>query len=190
MSESTPGPTDARLVLGARRGDAAAFEALVRRHFRAAYAVALAALGNRMDAEDVCQDAFVRALERLDQCRHPERFAAWLLRIVRNRAHNYRDYRRVRAGLPLEPDRGAPASAPRELERTELRGRLEAALGVLTDIQREVVLLHDMDGWKHRQIGGMLGISEGMSRQHLYVARRKLREELGTNVLEEHFDER
>ena len=57
---------DAVLVEQARRGDAEAFEALVRRHYRAAFSVALSQLGDVMDAEDVVQDAFIRALERLD----------------------------------------------------------------------------------------------------------------------------
>ena len=94
MADSRPTPDDAVLVARARRGEPAAFEALVRRHYRAAFAVALAVLGNRMDAEDVCQDAFVVAAERLDECRQPEKFAAWLLQVVRNRARNYVDYRR------------------------------------------------------------------------------------------------
>src|SRR5438105_2856223 len=65
---------DAELVAHIRHGDAVAADELVRRHFRAAYAVALALLGNAMDAEDVCQDAFVRALERIEKCRKPDRF--------------------------------------------------------------------------------------------------------------------
>lgn len=181
---------DATLVERAREGDAPAFEVLVRRHFRAAYAVALAQLGNAMDAEDVCQDAFLRALKRLDDCRHPDRFSGWLLRIVRNRAHNYRDYRRVRDGLPLERSNASePARGPEALRRSRLRSRLESALACLTPIQREVVLLYDLEGWRHREIAETLEISEVMSRQHLYVARRKLRRELGEEALEEYSDD-
>lgn len=176
--------SDADCVERARRGDAAAFETLVRRHFRAAYAVALAVVGNRFDAEDVCQDAFVRAAERLSECRDPSRFAPWLFRIVRNRALNLRDYQRVRAAAPLEDDTAAVAgSAHRDLEREEMRERLEAALARLNRVQREVVLLHDLEGWKHRAIAEALGMSEGMSRQHLFAARRLLREHLGHYVL-------
>ena len=80
--------TDALLVRRARRGDAAAFEALVRKHYRAAYAIAFGVLGSAMDAEDACQDAFVKALERLDEIRDPNRFGPWLQQIVRNRARN------------------------------------------------------------------------------------------------------
>lgn len=182
-------PDDAILVARARRGDREAFETLVRRHFGAAFATALAVLGNRMDAEDVCQDAYVRALERLDQLRRPERFASWLLQIVRNRARNYRSYRRVRAAVPLEEVSAASTDDPsRAAERSELASRLETALAELSGVQREVVLLHDMEGWKHREIGEALEISEGMSRQHLYHARRSLRRRLGMEVTREPYE--
>lgn len=181
---------DRLLVERARRGDAAAFEALVRRYYRAAHALALAVLGNPMDAEDVCQDAFVRALERLDRLRQPERFSAWLLQIVRNRARNFRSYRRVRSALSLEHVKAASdEDAGREAESEQLRRQLESALTELSEIQREVVLLHDLEGWKHREIGELLGLSEGMSRQHLMTARRLLRERLGTKLLKEYSDD-
>lgn len=182
--------TDAILVERARRGDAAAFESLVRKHYRAAYAVALGVLGSAMDAEDACQDAFVRALERLDEIRRPERFVAWLLQIVRNRARNLYNYRRVRSAQPLETVSAVGSENPgSDAARGELRAKLEAALQDLSDVQRQVVLLHDLDGWKHREIAVELEISEGMSRQHLFHARRILRERLGVNVLEEYTDE-
>ncbi len=181
---------DAILVERARRGDAEAFEGLVRRHYRAAYGVALAVLGNQMDAEDVTQDAFIRALERLDELRQRERFAAWLLQIVRNRAKNFRSYQRLRTGPPL--DSVNPVSDGRTdgaVEAAELRGQLETALADLNEVQREVVLLHDLTGLKHREIADTLGMSEGMSRQHLFQARRILRRRLGAGVFEEYADE-
>lgn len=178
---------DASLVRRARRGDPTAFEALVRSHFRAAYAVALAIVSSPMDAEDVCQDAFLRALERLDDCRRPERFVGWLLQIVRNRARNYRSYRQLRSTLPLEDITTAGTiDTTTRAERAELRRILEEALADLSETQREVVLLHDLEGWKHREIAEMLGVSEVMSRQHLFSARRTLRERIGVQVFEEH----
>lgn len=143
-----------------------------------------------MDAEDVCQDAFVKALERLDTCRNPEKFAAWLMQIVRNRAHNFRDYQRLRSGPSLDVvTAAAPGSTHHDAERAELRQRLESALGELTPLQREVVLLHDLGGWKHREIAESLDLSEGMSRQHLFAARKRLRAHLGATALEEYFHE-
>jgi RNA polymerase sigma-70 factor (ECF subfamily) len=178
---------DATFVERARRGDASAFETLVRRHYRAAYSVALAQLGNSMDAEDVCQDAFLKTLERLEDCREPGKFASWLLQIVRNRAHNFRDYRRVRAAVPLElTGTAGPDDSAKDAEQTDLRERLESALGQLSEIQRQVVLLHDLEGLKHREIAERLDISEGMSRQHGLNARKTLRQLLGDQAVKEH----
>lgn len=173
--------SDAVLVGRARGGDATAFDALVRRYLSAAYAVALARVGEPADAEDVCQDAFLTALERLDECRKPEQFGAWLLQIVRNRAHDLRRYRTVRTALPLE---SAEVAAPREnpehdAERAELRADLLEAVQGLTELQREVLLLYDFEGWSHREIAEKLGISEGSARVHLFNGRKALRERLG-----------
>lgn len=178
--------TDSRLVARARGGDARAFEELVRRHLRSAHAVALGVLGNPADAEDVCQDAFLVALEKLDECRDPKRFAAWLMRIVRNRALNVLEGRARRQGEPLEEEAMAAGMADiddpsRRAEQSELRERLLAALGRLPPSQREVVLLHDLEGWKHREIADLLGTSEGAVRVRLLQARRHLRTELGNS---------
>lgn len=177
--------TDASLVARARGGDATAFETLVRRHYRAAYSVALATIGNEADAEDVCQDAFIRSLEKLDECREPAKFSTWLLRIVRNRAHNHRDYLNRRSAAPLdsisEPSSGP---SPRPAERAELRDRLEAAIRTLPNVRRQVLLLHDLEGWRHREIAESLGISTGMSRQHLMHARRAVREILDGQLVD------
>lgn len=151
--------------------------------------MAFAILGSAMDAEDVCQDAFVRALERLDDCRSPAKFAAWLLQIVRNRARNYIDYRRVRETVQLDEIAAAGgAKASNGVELGELRAALELAMAELTEMQRQVVLLHDLEGWTHREIAESLGLSEVASRQQLMNARRRLRELLGRNTLEEYQD--
>lgn len=168
---------DAALVERARHGDAGAFEALVRRYTRPAYAVALAVVKEPADAEDVCQDAFVRALERLEECRDPGRFGAWFLRIVRNRAHSVRRYLGVRDAAPLDtlPLASETPGPQRETERSRLREDLLEALGDLTEVQRQVVLMHDLEGWKHREIGELMELPEGTVRAHLFHARRALR---------------
>jgi RNA polymerase sigma-70 factor (ECF subfamily) len=173
--------SDASLVARVRRGDAAAFEALVRRHFRAAYLVALARVGERADAEDVCQEAWLRAWERIHECRDPTRFVGWLLTIVRNAGHNRREYLAVRGAEPLDHPL-LPASASRTDDATaqaELRATLTAALALLAPGQREVVLLHDLEGWSHAEIAGRLEMSEVMSRRQLSDARKRLRHVLG-----------
>src|SRR5262245_14917925 len=97
-------PGDAELVGRTCAGDAGAFDALVRRHYRTAFVVALAHTGNRADAEDVCHDAFIRAATRLEDCRRPDRFAQWLCTIVRNHARNTIARGVVRRTSALEHD--------------------------------------------------------------------------------------
>jgi RNA polymerase sigma-70 factor (ECF subfamily) len=164
-----------------RSGDSAAADVLLRRHFRASYLVALAGMANSADAEDVLQDAFIKCLERIEDCENPDKFGAWLTRIVRNAAHNRRDYLQVRETHPIADGLELPARerADERLQREELRRTLAAALVRLSESQREVVLLHDLEGWRHAEIAEQLGISVGMSRRHLSDGRKILRELLG-----------
>lgn len=173
----------ADLVPRARGGDRAAREALVSAFLRPAYAVALSVLHNPADAEDVAQESLVVALERLDQCREPARFPAWLLQSVRNRAiaHATRTSNRLRLVGGLD----APRSHVDRESEPFARRRLLDALAVLGDAQREVVLLHDLEEWTHAEIADALGISETMSRQHLFVARRAMRKRLGETAPDE-----
>lgn len=161
----------AELVQRARAGDSSAFDELVSRHLRATYAVALAVLGRPADAEDVAQEAFLVALERLADCREPARFSGWLIQIVRNRAHHALDKRMLR-----DPT-GDIADAPSHSATGDivLRRRLLAALALLTPVQREIMLLHDLDEWTHAEIADALGLTETNCRQHLFSARRAMR---------------
>lgn len=175
----SPEESDSALVARALRNDARATEQLVRRHLRAAVAVALSVLGNAAEAEDVAQESFITAFERLESCRDPERFVGWLLQIVRHRALNMRmrgkvHERSVEQLTPTETEQ-----APPDAGRVALRKRLLQGLERLSPERREVVVLHDLEGWTHPEIAAALGISEVMSRQHLFVARRAMREFLG-----------
>ncbi|MBK6457991.1 MAG: RNA polymerase sigma factor [Gemmatimonadetes bacterium] len=184
---------DGELVARTRTGDGRAFDALVRRHFRMVYMIALGVLGNRMDAEDCAQDAFLRALTAIDQCHSPERVGAWLGMIARNTARNSYAARVVRDADSLDASHPSADTAPSPHHHAvvgELRDRLESALATLTETQRTVVLLHDLHGSPHADIARLLGISEVASRQTLFVARRVLRERLGAHTLTEFLHER
>jgi RNA polymerase sigma-70 factor (ECF subfamily) len=174
-------PSDEELVARICSGDAAAFEVLMRRYFRMAFLVAFAQIGNREDAEDVCQDAFMRCWERMAECRDPARVSSWIVTIVRNTAHNRREFLRVRTAESLEAgDNVASHDRPDvAASRAELRARLTSALQSLSPTQREVVLLHDYEGWKHAEVAARLELSETMSRRHLSDARKRLRQLLG-----------
>jgi len=179
-SSGSDTPHDGELVRRARRGDERAFGLLVRRYQRAAYAVAYSVTGRHEDAEDAAQESFLVALERLEECRSPERFAGWLMTIVRNRSRNLvrREVLRETDEVPI----GARSSTPtpdRATELSELQEVLREALDGLPEVQKEIVLLHDLEGWKHREIADLIGLPSGTVRSHLHFARKTLREALG-----------
>ena len=172
--------SDAELVGRAALGEGRAYGELVSRYARAAYGLARSVTRRHEDAEDAAQEAFVVALERIEECRNPEKFGGWLLTIVRNRARNLVRRETLREGDPLPFDLSSSVPGPdRVTEREELKSRLIEALGELTEVQREVVLLHDLEGWKHREIAQHLDMPPGTVRSHLHYARKRLRECLG-----------
>jgi RNA polymerase sigma-70 factor (ECF subfamily) len=169
--------TDAELVVAVRMGDRDAAGRLTERYLRAARAVALSILHDIPSAEDVSQDAFVYAITRIDDCRDPARFGAWLLTIVRNRSRNaLRDQKR---GRMMSIEKHAPPSLEpwpdRQAELFEIRERLLAALRHLSEDRRVVILLHDLEGWTHEAIAAHLEMPAGTVRSHLHHARKKLR---------------
>ncbi len=172
---------DVSLVQRSLAGDSDAYSELVRRHMNGAYAVALSELGDSRDAEDAAQDTFIQALERLEECRDPSKFGAWVRTISRNRARSLGRRKRVRHAEPLETayEAASTSDPSKDTERSELRAHLERALATLKPVQRQVIVLHDLEGLKHGEIADDLGIPEGTVRSHLHFARRALRELLG-----------
>ena len=167
---------DGKLVRMARSGDGRAFGTLVERYQRAAYAVAYSVTGRHEDAEDAAQESFLVALSRLEDCRNPERFGGWLMTIVRNRSRNLVRRESLRSTEPVPIGARSKLAGPdRVTERQELKGRLKSALMELPEVQRQIVLLHDLEGWKHREIADRLEIPNGTVRSHLHFARKALR---------------
>ena len=171
------GPASEReLILAAQRGSEVAFGELVRLHQRRAYAVARAISATHEDAEDAVQDGFLHAWRALDRFRTDKPFAAWLGRIVANAALDLARRRKVRVTEALPESLGAPARDP--AVDAELRRRLGEALATLSAPQRAVVVLHDVEGYTHAEIGALLEMPEGTARAHLHHARAALRKVL------------
>jgi RNA polymerase sigma-70 factor (ECF subfamily) len=173
-----PSPADEaarerELVVAAQRGSTEAFAALVRLHQRRAYGVARAVVLTHEDAEDAVQEGFLHAYRALDRFRPGQPFGAWLYRIVSNAALDIMRRRKVRDADPLPDAVPLPFRDPAEAD--ELRSRLEAGLRTLNDRQRAVLVLHDVEGFTHGEIGSMLGIPEGTARSDLHHARAALR---------------
>jgi RNA polymerase sigma-70 factor (ECF subfamily) len=172
-ADKARGTSERDYVIAAQDGSDDAFAQLVRLHQRRAYAVARAIVLSHEDAEDAVQDGFLHAYRALDRFRSDQPFGAWLNRIVANAALDLVRRRRVRDADELPETVALPFRDPGESE--ELRRRLGDALTHLTDRQRAVIVLHDVEGYTHGEIGSMLGIPEGTARSDLHHARAALR---------------
>lgn len=174
-------PQDGQLVERVRQGDIAAFGELARRYERRAYAVAYRLLRHREDAEDLVQESFMTALDKLDTFQTGRPFSPWFLRIVVNRGLNLISSRRLRATDLLSEDTVAGGESPaRAVERAELRAQVAEALAGLSERQRLVVQLHELDGFSAAEVAGMLNIARPTVRWTLHTARKRLRETLAS----------
>ncbi|NUS96252.1 MAG: sigma-70 family RNA polymerase sigma factor, partial [Gemmatimonadaceae bacterium] len=145
-------------------------------HQRRADGIARAIVLSHEDAEDAVQEGFLhayRAMARFDAA-YP--FGAWLARIVANAALDLVRRRKVRATQEIPATIALPFSDP--AERSELRRRLREALAALPPRQRAVLMLHDVEGYRHAEIGAMLGMPEGTARSDLHHARATMRRAL------------
>lgn len=174
----SPAHDEPFLVERVRQGDGQAFGTLVERYSDQAFAVAYGFLQHAEDAEDLVQDAFIRALEKIDSLGRGSSFGPWFYRLLVNAALNRRKYLARRQTQEV-PDAVAGRESPAaDADRAELRRRLAGALGSLPSDLETVVILHDLEGFKHPEIAKILGIPEGTCRSHLWKARRQLREQL------------
>lgn len=164
---------DRALVLAAQRGSPDAFAALVRRHQRRAYAITRAIVLSHEDAEDALQEGFLNAHQALQRFRPEQPFGAWLHRIMTNAALDLVRRRRVRDADELSES--LSYATPDPAESLELRDRLRDAVTRLPDRQRAVLVMHDVEGFTHGEIGRVLDIPEGTARSDLHHARAMLR---------------
>jgi len=169
---------EARLVRSARTGDMEAFEALYRAHVGRVHAVCRRLLADPGRAEEVTQDVFVRAWQRLDTFGERSRFSTWLHRIAVNCAidalrgekrRRSREQEDENAGDRVETGSNRPPRPP------EARLDLESAIASLPEGARTVFVLHDVEGYRHGEISRMTGVAEGTSKAQLHRARRLLR---------------
>jgi len=166
---------DAALIRRVRAGDVTAFDALVVEYMRPAFQMAYRVVGHREDAEDLVQESFLAAHQYLDTFDIERPFGPWLNRIVMNRGANLR---RSRSRRQTEPETDAVSTAPSALDdttRSETRELLVRALATLSEKQRLIVTLFDVDGLTSTEIGERLALAPGTVRWHLHEARRVLR---------------
>jgi RNA polymerase sigma-70 factor (ECF subfamily) len=165
------------LVERAQGGEVGAFEELYRRHVGHVHALCLRLSADPARAEELTQEAFVRAWEKLPTFQGKSSFETWLHRLAVNVAlgerrslGRYRDrFEQPESEEPPGAIHAAPGSA---LD-------LERAISALPTQARAVFVLHDVEGYAHGEIADLCGLSEGTCRSHLHRARKLLREALG-----------
>lgn len=166
------------LVERARSGDLDSFEKLYRVHVGRVLALCARICGDRSRAEDLAQEVFVRAWERLSSFRGESLFSSWLHRLAVNvalgdaRARSRR-FDTSRPTAVVDDLAGRPGAADPALGRD-----LERAIGALPEGAREILVLHDIQGYRHEEIAEMTGRQAGTCRAQLHRARRLLREAL------------
>ncbi|TWI04527.1 RNA polymerase sigma-70 factor (ECF subfamily) [Luteimonas cucumeris] len=173
--------TDDALVRASSRGDMAAFEALYRRHLRRVHGVILRLVGGQNGrAEDLTQEAFVRAWQALPSYRFESAFGTWLYRLAANTALMEL---RSRRSQPLmdsaDDDYDGIGSVDSAGHTTALSTDLERVVATLPPRARAVLILHDVEGWKHEEIAAQLDMAVGSSKAQLHRARMLLRTRLG-----------
>ncbi len=166
-------PSDAEIVREILGGNRHAFEVLLERHARMAYAVAFARLGRHEDAQDAVQEAALQAFQRLDRLRDPGHFKAWFATIVRNISINTAK-RRWRE-RPLDEAREESVYDMRgQMEAADLRRALWLQIANLVPDQREVLTLHYHAGMSTQEIAGALGESREAVKKRLQRSRAAL----------------
>jgi RNA polymerase sigma-70 factor (ECF subfamily) len=193
-----PGISDFELVEATLAGDTSAFDELIRRHDRKVFRVAQCIMKNREDAEDVTQEAFLAAFQKLHQFQNKSLFSTWMVRIGVNHAlMKLRSSRKVKTySLDDDADDGNDA-CPREVEdrrddpeqrcyATELEEVLAHLLQRLSPRLRTVFLLRDIEGMTMNEIAETLELTISAAKTSLFRARQQLRKDFGEHFGDSH----
>jgi len=189
-------PTDEELIARVLAGDETAYETIVARYGDYVYTIAVRIVGNDEDAEDVAQEAFVRAYRALPGFRGDSKFSSWLYRIATNRALTHLKRRRrrvVTVGLDAGPrveagasevGRGSERGPDRLVLDDEFRREVRAAVLELPERYRVVVTLFYLEEKSYKEVAAILGIPMGTLKTHLHRARALLRDMLARRNLQ------
>jgi RNA polymerase sigma-70 factor (ECF subfamily) len=180
---------DHTLVAACRAGQTESFGELVRRYQDRLYPTIVRLIGSPEDAQDILQDAFVRAFEKLDQFQGESSFYTWVYRIAVNlalsgrrkrngRGHSWPKHRSHDRSILDPPDSSLETDPAMALELVERETIIEAALDALGPEHRAVVVLKDFDGHRYEEISALLQIPVGTVRSRLHRARCELRDRL------------
>ena len=166
------------LVARAQAGDVQAFEQLYRDNLGRVHGLCFRLAGNDALAEELTQDVFVRAWQKLSSFRGESAFFSWLYPLAVNVALSERRSRRRRTARVFATDDLTPFERPGRPAAPEGGFDLERALGTLPPGARAVFVLHDVEGYKHEEIAALTGVATGTSKAQLHRARKLLKERL------------
>ena len=179
-AERTETPSDLDLVRAAAAGDTAAFEQLYQQHNRRVYSLCLRMLGSPAQAEDLTQEVFLQVFRKLGSFRGDSAFTTWLHRLTVNQVLMH--FRKRGVKLEHTSEEGdfsnvvdTPLQSTRRISMVD-KLALEKAIAELPPGYRTVFTLHDIEGYEHEEIAGLLGVSIGTSKSQLHKARMRLRE--------------
>ncbi|HUU15992.1 MAG TPA: sigma-70 family RNA polymerase sigma factor [Sedimentisphaerales bacterium] len=170
-----------------RRGSPEAFEVFVNRYMKNAYFIALGLVGNREDAMDLSQEAFIRAYRNIKHLKPDRRFFPWFYQILKNLCISHLRKRRYRQTSSLDGENCPEVAAITDYfspevvaGRNELKDKVWQAIGKLDDKHREVIILRHFQNMSYDQIAEALYCNKGTVTSRLYYARKKLEELLST----------
>ena len=170
---------DLELAARCRAGDADAFEELYRQHARRLFSLVLRMIGSADDAEDLLQEVFLQAHRKLAGFRGESTLGTWLYRLTMNHCLDHlrgRQSKMNRATDSIDEENAAePAAHAPAVPSAISRMDLERAIETLPEGCKTAFLLHDVEGFEHREIAEILGVSEGTSKSQVHKARMKLR---------------
>ena len=176
VKESLMADADADLVLQSQNGDPAAFEALIRNHQHMVHSLTYRMTGSLADAEDLAQEAFIRAYERIGEFRGASKFSTWLYRIAVNTCLNWRqtEARRFQLQARAAGEISAWQTGVKDSPGDD-SGEVQAALLKLPAKQRAAIVLTIYDGLNHAEAARMLGCSETTVSWRVFAAKGKLK---------------
>ena len=173
---------DRDLAVKCLEGDVGAFEALYRQHAARIYTLACRMAGSSEDGEDLLQEIFLQAYRKLGSYKGDAAIGTWLYRLALNHCLDYVRSKRAKMSKLTETLDAEASFQPATRRETPIaRLDLERALERLPEGCREAFVLHDVEGFDHKEVAGLLGIAEGTSKSQVFKARAKLRGLLGTS---------